>query len=115
MTKDACRNRERCRGGFSFSFGGVSSLTLHQVVGRTEWYSVHGGPQCQEEPWRKTPHMVSSDNRRRISVPIGISRTDDQSVLHFSATMEYIRNHFEPLRRYLDDPLVPIDNNETEQ
>jgi len=33
----------------------------------------------------------------------------------FGKALQYIRNHFEPLRRYVDDPLVPIDNNETEQ
>lgn len=33
----------------------------------------------------------------------------------FGKAIQYIRNHFGPLRRYLDDPRVPIDNNETEQ
>lgn len=32
----------------------------------------------------------------------------------FAQALQYIRNHFTPLKRYLDDPLVPIDNNETE-
>lgn len=29
--------------------------------------------------------------------------------------LQYIGNHFDPLRRYLQDPRLPIDNNETEQ
>lgn len=33
----------------------------------------------------------------------------------FAKALQYIRNHFVELRRYLDDPLIPIDNNETEQ
>jgi len=33
----------------------------------------------------------------------------------FAKALQYIRNHFIELKRYLDDPLIPIDNNETEQ
>jgi transposase len=33
----------------------------------------------------------------------------------FAKALQYIRNHFFELRRYLDDPAIPIDNNETEQ
>jgi len=33
----------------------------------------------------------------------------------FAKALQYIRNHFVELKRYLDDPLLPIDNNETEQ
>ena len=33
----------------------------------------------------------------------------------FAKALQYIRNHFVELRRYLDDPLIPIDSNETEQ
>ncbi len=33
----------------------------------------------------------------------------------FGKALQYIRNHWEPLTRYIDDPEVPIDNNETEQ
>jgi len=33
----------------------------------------------------------------------------------FAKALQYIRNHFEELKRYLDDALIPIDNNETEQ
>jgi hypothetical protein len=33
----------------------------------------------------------------------------------FAKALQYIRNHFVELQRYLDDPLLPIDNNETEQ
>jgi hypothetical protein len=33
----------------------------------------------------------------------------------FGKALQYIRNHFAELKRYLDDPLIPIDNNETEQ
>lgn len=32
-----------------------------------------------------------------------------------SAALAYLRNHGEALRRYLDDPLLPIDNNDVEQ
>ena len=33
----------------------------------------------------------------------------------FGKAIQYIRNHLVELRRYLEDPLIPIDNNETEQ
>ncbi|MBP87935.1 MAG: hypothetical protein CMJ64_14630 [Planctomycetaceae bacterium] len=33
----------------------------------------------------------------------------------FAKALQYIRNHFDELKRYLDDALIPIDNNETEQ
>jgi transposase len=33
----------------------------------------------------------------------------------FGKALQYIRNHFEPLQRYLEAPQLPIDNNETEQ
>jgi hypothetical protein len=33
----------------------------------------------------------------------------------FAKALQYIRNHFAELKRYLDDPLIPVDNNETEQ
>ena len=33
----------------------------------------------------------------------------------FAAALQYVRNHFVELRRYLDDPRLPIDNNDTEQ
>ena len=33
----------------------------------------------------------------------------------FSQALQYIRNHFVELKRYLDDASIPIDNNETEQ
>ena len=33
----------------------------------------------------------------------------------FAKALQYIRNHFVELKRYLDDPSIPIDNNETEQ
>jgi transposase len=33
----------------------------------------------------------------------------------FAQALRYIRNHFTELRRYLDDALIPLDNNETEQ
>ena len=33
----------------------------------------------------------------------------------FAKALQYIRNHFDELKCYLDDPLIPIDNNETEQ
>jgi len=33
----------------------------------------------------------------------------------FAKALQYIRNHFVELKRYLDDPLIPIDNNTTEQ
>ncbi len=33
----------------------------------------------------------------------------------FGKALQYIRNHFTELKLYLDDALVPIDNNETEQ
>ena len=33
----------------------------------------------------------------------------------FGKALQYIRNHFDELTLYLNDPLVPIDNNETEQ
>jgi transposase len=33
----------------------------------------------------------------------------------FAKALQYIRNHFAELGRYLDDPSLPIDNNETEQ
>jgi transposase len=33
----------------------------------------------------------------------------------FGKALQYIRNHFEPLQRYLEEPYLPIDNNETEQ
>ncbi|GIW97275.1 MAG: hypothetical protein KatS3mg111_0608 [Pirellulaceae bacterium] len=33
----------------------------------------------------------------------------------FGKAIQYIKNHWGPLRRYLDDPHVPIDNNDTEQ
>lgn len=33
----------------------------------------------------------------------------------FAKALQYIRNHFVELKRYLDDPLLPIDNNLTEQ
>ena len=33
----------------------------------------------------------------------------------FAQALQYIRNHFEELQRYLADGRIPIDNNETEQ
>ena len=33
----------------------------------------------------------------------------------FGKALQYVRNHLEPLTRYLDDPKIPFDNNETEQ
>ena len=33
----------------------------------------------------------------------------------FAKALQYIRNHFVELQRYLDDPLLPIDNNLAEQ
>ncbi len=33
----------------------------------------------------------------------------------FAKALQYIRNHFTQLKRYLDDPCLPIDNNATEQ
>jgi transposase len=33
----------------------------------------------------------------------------------FAQALQYIRNHFVELKRYLDDASIPIDNNETEQ
>jgi transposase len=33
----------------------------------------------------------------------------------FAQALQYMRNHFEELRRYLADPVLPMDNNETEQ
>jgi hypothetical protein len=33
----------------------------------------------------------------------------------FAQAVQYIRNHFVELKRYLDDASIPIDNNETEQ
>ena len=33
----------------------------------------------------------------------------------FGKALQYIRNHFTELKRYLNDALIPIDNNETEQ
>ena len=33
----------------------------------------------------------------------------------FAKALQYIRNHFAELKLYLDDPLLPMDNNETEQ
>ena len=33
----------------------------------------------------------------------------------FGKGLQYVRNHFVELRRYLDDPGLPCDNNETEQ
>ena len=33
----------------------------------------------------------------------------------FGKALQYVRNHFTELKLYLDDALVPIDNNETEQ
>lgn len=33
----------------------------------------------------------------------------------FAKALQYIRNHFVELSRYLDNPLIPIDSNETEQ
>lgn len=33
----------------------------------------------------------------------------------FAKALQYVRNHVIELRRYLDDPQLPIDNNETEQ
>ena len=33
----------------------------------------------------------------------------------FAKALQYVRNHFVELRRYLDDPRLPMDNNETEQ
>jgi hypothetical protein len=33
----------------------------------------------------------------------------------FAKALQYIRNHFDELKRYLDDPLIPIDNNLAEQ
>ena len=33
----------------------------------------------------------------------------------FAKALQYIRNHFVELKRYLDDASIPIDNNETEQ
>ena len=33
----------------------------------------------------------------------------------FAKALQYIRNHFVELQHYLDDPSIPIDNNETEQ
>jgi transposase len=46
----------------------------------------------------------------------------DQRVTHvilpksdFGKALQYLRNHWVELRRYLDDPRIPIDNNDTEQ
>ena len=33
----------------------------------------------------------------------------------FAKALQYLRNHFAELKRYLDDPLLPIDNNLAEQ
>jgi len=33
----------------------------------------------------------------------------------FGKALQYVRNHFDPLQRYLEAPYLPIDNNETEQ
>ncbi len=33
----------------------------------------------------------------------------------FAKALQYVRNHAVELRRYLDDPRLPMDNNETEQ
>jgi hypothetical protein len=33
----------------------------------------------------------------------------------FGKALQYLRNHWVELRRYLDDPRIPIDNNDTEQ
>lgn len=33
----------------------------------------------------------------------------------FAGALQYVRNHFVELRRYLDDPRLPMDNNDTEQ
>jgi len=33
----------------------------------------------------------------------------------FASALQYVRNHFVELRRYLDDPRLPMDNNECEQ
>jgi hypothetical protein len=33
----------------------------------------------------------------------------------FGKALQYIRNHFVELQRYVSDPSLPMDNNETEQ
>ncbi len=33
----------------------------------------------------------------------------------FGKALQYIRNHWDPLTRYLENPHIPLDNNETEQ
>jgi len=33
----------------------------------------------------------------------------------FAKALQYVRNHFVELRRYLEDAKLPMDNNETEQ
>ncbi len=50
--------------------------------------------------------MDDADRRVRNCI---VPRSD------FGKAIQYIRNHWGPLTRYLEDPEVPIDNNETEQ
>lgn len=64
--------------------------------------------QCKAKPIWDTITQWLEDAQNRTSNVI-LPKSD------FAKALQYVRNHFTELRRYLDDGLLPFDNNETEQ
>lgn len=68
-------------------------LTLRQTEARPIWDTIEG---WLEEVKHRTTRVI-------------LPKSD------LAKALQYVRNHAVELRRYLDDPHLPIDNNETEQ
>ncbi len=73
-------------------------------------------PTAKRAPGFRSPHTHSAhggDRELRAFLDATLAKISGKS--DFAKALQYIRNHFTQLKRYLDDPCLPIDNNETEQ
>jgi transposase len=64
--------------------------------------------QCEAKPVWDAMEVWLNEVEQRTSNVI-LPKSD------FAKALQYVRNHFSELRRYLDDARLPMDNNETEQ
>jgi transposase len=64
--------------------------------------------QYEAKPiWQEMASWLEEVNERTSNVILPKS--------DFAKALQYVRNHFVELQRYLDDPQLPMDNNDTEQ
>ncbi len=84
---------------------------LYDINDRGKWLSDDerlAMRQAEAKPiWDRMEQWLA-DARERTSNVI-LPKSD------FGKALQYVRNHWVELRRYLDDPRIPIDNNDTEQ